>query len=200
MPFDATDEILLAQYAAYKSIPLAVDAIVRTYADEYPSGTDCVVMGATNNVYSITTTTIISAPLVKTLVSDALMRLAPQAPDSDPPIRRNRRPRHAPPRPPQHTSYHQPQLRRLRRFVDDTAVCDDGSHDEEEGDSDADSNGNLAGFVVPDHTSPSASSSGPSHVGTPCSPQVKVVGQRTREERDAEGRATAIDLITPTRK
>ena len=52
----------------------------------------------------------------------------------------------------------------------------------------------MGSFIVPDHESPPGSST-PGSVATPGS--VEVTGERSREERDAEGRANAINLISP---
>ena len=98
-----------------------------------------------------------------------------------------------------------PPRRRVRpsSFVDDEA-SDGGEEgeEEEEDQDDADENGNLAGFVVPDHSSSSASTSHStpsSHrsAASVSSPAVEVTGMRSRAERDAEGMANAIDLVTP---
>ena len=77
-------------------------------------------------------------------------------------------------------------------------------HDESEEDGEeADENGDLRGFVVPDDE---GSEEMESEVGSPSvsadvpsSPGVAIVGQRSRAERDAEGLANAINLITPPR-
>ena len=95
--------------------------------------------------------------------------------------------------------------RRLVRpssFVDDEASDGGAGGEEEEEDDDADQDGNLAGFVVPDHSSSSASTSHStpsSHrsAASVSSPAVEVTGMRSRAERDAEGMANAINLVTP---
>ena len=119
-------------------------------------------------------------------------RFAPSVSDSefdddyseDSPVKPNRR---------KHSKRH---LRKGSDFVDDAAECDEDDEEEEGAGSpgSVDSNGDLRDFIVPSHESTPAAST-PGSVATPGS--VKVTGERSREERDAEGRANAIDLITP---
>ena len=95
-----------------------------------------------------------------------------------------------------------PRPTRGSSFVDDEASDGGAGGEEEEEDDDADQDGNLAGFVVPDHSSSSASTSHStpsSHrsAASVSSPAVEVTGMRSRAERDAEGMANAIDLVTP---
>ena len=84
--------------------------------------------------------------------------------------------------------------RRLRKgpgFIDDAAECDEDDEEEEEEVGSPDS---MGSFIVPDHESTPGSST-PGSVATPGS--VEVTNERSREERDAEGRANAINLISP---
>ena len=88
-------------------------------------------------------------------------------------------------------------------FVAHEAKDDEGGEDDEgeEDSEEVDCNGNLRGFVVPDDSeemeSEVGSPSGSADVAS--SPGVAIVGQRSRAERDAEGRVNAINLITPPR-
>lgn len=86
--------------------------------------------------------------------------------------------------------------RRLRKgsdFVDDAAECDEDGDEEE----DADTPGSMRDFITSDHEStPSASTPGSARTPGSCG-SVKVTGEKTREERDAEGRANAINLVSP---
>ena len=86
--------------------------------------------------------------------------------------------------------------RRGGPFVDDEASDGGEAGEEEDDDNDADEHGNLAGFVVSDHSSSSASTPGSDSAA---SAEVEITGTRSRRERDAEGMANAIDLVTPTR-
>ena len=83
-------------------------------------------------------------------------------------------------------------------LVDNEAEESGGESGEESGgeeSDEADEHGNLRGFVVPDSaSSASGASPGASDV---TSPGVSIVGERSRAQRDADGRANAVDLTTP---
>ena len=88
-------------------------------------------------------------------------------------------------------------------FVATEAEDVDGGEDmnsEEEEEDEVDEYGNLRGFVVPDgmESEPSSTpSSRPGASSNASSPAVAIVGSRSRTERDADGIANAINLVTP---
>ena len=100
------------------------------------------------------------------------------------------------------------------RFVSTEAEDADGveeeSGEEEDGD-DIDERGNLRGFVVPDSEEEEEEDMDSEPASSPvrrrahatsedaASPGAVIVGYRSRAERDAEGLANAINLLTPPR-
>lgn len=216
MSFDLTEERIQSEYAARnKSRCRTIKAMVAKYEAEHPDGAYTVTLGSTTKGITIP----VERPTIRKIrhwVDQAvkahetdlreaeinMARLLNSDEEEENFVirrprnnRRNNRQGHSPsPRPGR-------RLFRTSALLCTEALCDD-DEDEEEEEEDADGNGDLAGFVVSDHSSsshstPASSKHSPSTPGAQSTSGVEVVGEVTREERDAEGRANAIDLVTP---
>ena len=221
MSFDATDQVLLAQYTeCNSSTQCAIKSLLASYSDQFPNGATQVDMGPADDVHEIHKKTGISLDLFKALLTDALTRFVQAAvvelsSGDESPIRRRRtkRKERTPPErvPPL-------RLRRRARTIKSESSSSEEAEESEESDS-VDEHGNLRGFVEEDESDESESDKSedgsedesegedegqseaddkdaeqdPEPVDT--TGEVEVTGERTREERDAALLASAVDLL-----